>query len=82
MPAQSAMTFIILLVALFFGLVNAEFEAGASEPRLVYFNTTTATLVGKTVTGLAVTGVIYSYLFYAAKVLNERFTPRSRYDRR
>jgi|688.fasta_scaffold1064859_2 hypothetical protein len=45
------------------------------DPRLIYFNTTTATVTAKMATGLLVTGTIYAYLFYAATVLLERFDP-------
>ena len=50
-----------------------------ADPRLIYFNTTTATITAKALTGLLVTGAIYAYLFYAATVLIERFSP---YDKR
>jgi hypothetical protein len=70
---------LLLFLALFTGLASASPEAEAA--RSVYFNTTTATAVGKVATGLAVTGAIYTYLLYAASVLVNRFSEGSTYRR-
>lgn len=66
----------LFFLALFFGLASAQTELKPQTYRSVYYNTTEATSAAKVVTGVAVTGAIYSYLIYAAAVLVERFTAR------
>ena len=71
----------LFYLALFSGLASASASAHSELMpetfRSVYFNTTEATSVAKVVTGIAVTGAIYSYLLYAATVLVERFSDGS-----